>query len=381
MAKNSIEKLPEYQQQKINAAKQAAIATSGGSAGSASSAGFGGSGGSADSASSAGVGGGKSKKNNNNKNNKNNKNGNAPVDATSADNLPYTVLGYTPEMYTPATAPDIPEFNAPKWSNDYLNNIDTSYYTNAVNRYKAYAEQNRANQLGEAEKAQKTALTQAYVTRLQNERRMAENMAMAGIRGGATETAMLNLANQYGQARASANTDYTNSVNAINQSIDSNIFDYQSDMDARAEEYRQNMGQAQWQADREGYGNQYQANLDRLWNIYNAQNDANMYNVEARNAANQSLVEAQNNAYINQFNAKREDKQNRNANAEFGTVNYYTNKYSTKSKENLKELEKKLENKKDKLEKGGVKKKEKDEYKRIKNKLAGVAAARANKTK
>lgn len=299
----------------------------------------------------------------------------------SGNKLPYAIQQYTPQMATLAEAPTIQDYAAPQWSNDYLKNIDTSYYTNAVDRYKNYAEQNRANQLGEAEKAQKNALTQAYVTKLQNERKMADNLARAGIRGGATETSMLNLANQYGTARNAANTDYSNSVNTINQAIDSNIFDYQSDMDARAEEYRQNMGQAQWQADRENYGNTYQANLDRLWNIYNATNDLNMANVQAANDASKSYYDALNNAYINDYNAKREDKQNKNANGEFGTVNYYTNRYSTKSKKNLKKLENKLEKQKDKLAKGGVKKSEKQEYKQIKNRLAGIAAARANKNK
>lgn len=156
-----------------------------------------------------------------------------------------------------------PEYDEKK----YRQGIDTSFYTNAVNQYTAQANKERQTQLGEAQKNQQSALKQAYVTRLQNQQRLNNNLAQAGIRGGMTETANLNLANQYGQARAAANSDYTNSVNQINQSTDRNIFDYRMDMDSRAEEYRQNQANARWQADREDSLNQYNA-AQEYWNNY-----------------------------------------------------------------------------------------------------------------
>lgn len=150
----------------------------------------------------------------------------------------------------------------------YRQGIDTSFYTNAVNNYTAQANKERATQIGEAQKNQQSALKQAYVTRLQNQQRLNNNLAQAGIRGGMTETANLNLANQYGQARAAANTDYTNSVNQINQATDRNIFDYRSDMESRAEEYRQNQANARWQADREDSLNQYNSAAEYWSNYY-----------------------------------------------------------------------------------------------------------------
>lgn len=159
-------------------------------------------------------------------------------------------------------------YTAPKYDEKkYRQGIDTSFYTNAVNQYTAQANKERQTQLGEAQKNQQSALKQAYVTRLQNQQRLNNNLAQAGIRGGMTETANLNLANQYGQARAAANSDYTNSVNQINQSTDRNIFDYRMDMDSRAEEYRQNQANARWQADREDSLNQYNA-AQEYWNNY-----------------------------------------------------------------------------------------------------------------
>lgn len=159
-------------------------------------------------------------------------------------------------------------YTAPQYDEKkYRQGIDTSFYTNAVNTYTAQANKERQTQLGEAQKNQQSALKQAYITRLQNQQKLNNNLAQAGIRGGMTETANLNLANQYGQARAAANSDYANSVNQINQSTDRNIFDYRMDMDSRAEEYRQNQANARWQADREDSLNQYNA-AQEYWNNY-----------------------------------------------------------------------------------------------------------------
>lgn len=156
-----------------------------------------------------------------------------------------------------------PEYDEKK----YRQGIDTSFYNNAINNYKAQAEQQRATQLGEAQKTQQSALKQAYINRVQNQQKLNQNLAQAGIRGGMTETANLNLMNQYGQARAAANTDYSNSVNQINQATDRNIFDYQSDMESRAEEYRQNQANARWQAAREDSLNAWNSTQD-YWNNY-----------------------------------------------------------------------------------------------------------------
>lgn len=156
-----------------------------------------------------------------------------------------------------------PEYDEKK----YRQGIDTSFYNNAINNYKAQAEQQRATQLGETQKAQQSALKQAYINRVQNQQKLNQNLAQAGIRGGTTETANLNLMNQYGQARAAANTDYSNSVNQINQAIDRNIFDYQSDMESRAEEYRQNQANARWQAAREDSLNMWNSTQE-YWNNY-----------------------------------------------------------------------------------------------------------------
>ena len=168
----------------------------------------------------------------------------------------------------------------------YRQGIDTSFYQNAINNYTAQANKERQTQLGEAQKTQQSALKQAYVTRLQNQQKLNQNLAQAGIRGGMTETANLNLANQYGQARAAANADYANSVNQINQNTDRNIFDYTSDMQSRAEEYRQNQANARWQAAREDSLNEWNSTQE-YWNNYYMDKYSGFSKKEAQKALKQ----------------------------------------------------------------------------------------------
>ena len=151
--------------------------------------------------------------------------------------------------------------------NKYRNGIDTSYYDNAINTYKQQQEENRKQQINDAASARDSALRQAYVNRMQSQMALNKNLAQAGIRGGATETSNLRLATNYGNQRAAANSDYSNSVNSINRGIDQNIADYTSDMNSRAEEYRQNLAQARWQADREDSTNE-QNRLTDYWSNY-----------------------------------------------------------------------------------------------------------------
>lgn len=179
----------------------------------------------------------------------------------------------------------ISAYQAPDYDEKkYRAGINTDYYKNAVNQYTADANAERNRQIGEAQKTQQANLRNAYVNRLQNEQKMNNNLAMSGIRGGMTETANLNLMNQYGQARASANTDYANSVNQINTTTDQNIRDYRNDMDSRAEEYRQNLAQARWQAEREDKTNEIARQTEYWSNFY-----TNYYSGFSKKDANKAV--------------------------------------------------------------------------------------------
>ena len=179
-----------------------------------------------------------------------------------------------------ATAYQAPDYDEKK----YRAGINTDFYKNAVNQYTADANAERNRQIGEAQKTQQANLRNAYVNRLQNEQKMNNNLAMSGIRGGMTETANLNLMNQYGQARSAANTDYANTVNQINTTTDQNIRDYRNDMDSRAEEYRQNLAQARWQAEREDKTNEVARQTEYWSNFY-----TNYYSGFSKKDANKAV--------------------------------------------------------------------------------------------
>lgn len=273
---------------------------------------------------------------------------------------------------TVADAPELPSYTGVKYDDaNYKSSADTSFYDTSIQKYKDYAEQLRANQLGEAQKTQQSALKQAYITRLQNENKLKDTLTRSGLRGGITETGMLKLANTYGQARAAANTDYNNSVNSINQSIDQNIFDYTADAEARAEEYRQNLAQTLWQADREDYNNAYQADLDKTWNMWNAQNEVNTANYDAAKDAEIARANAQTEANANAMNVAREDFTN--------NVGYWTNRYSKSSKSTLRKIMKACDKKIDKLQKGKESAAQKKKIQALRAKREGAAAALANK--
>lgn len=151
----------------------------------------------------------------------------------------------------------------------YRNGINTNFYTNAIKTYTAQAQKDKNAQIAEARKEQSSNLKSAYINRLQNEQKMNDNLARAGIRGGMTETSNMKIANQYGQERATANSNYANAVNQINQNYNKNIADYTSDMNSRAEEYRQNLAQARWQADRQDQSNEVARQTEYWSNYYN----------------------------------------------------------------------------------------------------------------
>ena len=178
-----------------------------------------------------------------------------------------------------ATAYQAPDYDEKK----YRAGINTDYYKNAVNQYTADANAERQRQIGEAQKTQQANLRNAYVNRLQSEKNLNKQLATSGIRGGATETANLNLMNQYGQARSAANTDYANSVNQINTTTDQNIRDYRNDMESRAEEYLQNTAQARWQAEREDKTNEV-ARQTEYWSNYYTNYYSGYSKKDAKNA-------------------------------------------------------------------------------------------------
>lgn len=117
---------------------------------------------------------------------------------------------------------------------------DTSYYDEEIKRYNQFADQQAAQQIEQAQKAAQGQLRQAYAQRMQNQKSLNQNLAMSGIRGGATETSNLNLMNQYGQQRSQINSDLANSVLGINTATAENKFNNMMQTESARREYIEN---------------------------------------------------------------------------------------------------------------------------------------------
>ena len=152
-----------------------------------------------------------------------------------------------------------------KYYNKYMRgmNDNLSAYDDLAKSYAASVDQDAQNQISDATKTAEGQLRQAYITRMQDQRTLNNNLATAGIRGGATETASLNLANQYGNTRNSINSNLASSITGINRTAAQNKLAYQQDIDAKKQAYIENRQSEARQAAREDLTN-YRNRKDML---------------------------------------------------------------------------------------------------------------------
>lgn len=106
--------------------------------------------------------------------------------------------------------------------------------------YNQNVDSNANQQIAQAQSSAGDQLRQAYVNNIQNQRQVQNNLAKAGIRGGMTETANMNLANAYGNQRGQINSDMMNSINQINQTALQNKQQYALETDSAMREAFEN---------------------------------------------------------------------------------------------------------------------------------------------
>lgn len=115
--------------------------------------------------------------------------------------------------------------------------FDTSAYDRLYNNYAQSVNADAARQIQEAKRSADQQLRQAYITRAQNQQTLNNNLAMAGIRGGATETANIKLANQYGNSVGQINSQLASTTESINKTAAQNKLAYRQDIDAKKQQY------------------------------------------------------------------------------------------------------------------------------------------------
>lgn len=109
---------------------------------------------------------------------------------------------------------------------------DTSRYDAMYNDF-----EKRQLELADKQKKQTEAdynqrLKQAYISNMQDKKALNENLAKAGIRGGATETATLATNTAYQNTRQSIGQERNQAIQAINENAQSNILNYKQTNDA-----------------------------------------------------------------------------------------------------------------------------------------------------
>lgn len=103
---------------------------------------------------------------------------------------------------------------------------NTSYYDKAIEDYKKKATQSANQNIADTKANYNAQLKQAYTNNMVAQRNLQNQMKTAGIRGGATETANLNLANQYNSNVGTINANKNADIQKINQNLADNIFEY-----------------------------------------------------------------------------------------------------------------------------------------------------------
>lgn len=117
---------------------------------------------------------------------------------------------------------------------------NTSYYDNAINEYNKKVDSDTKTQITDAQNSANSQLKQAYISRMQNQQKLNNQLAQAGIRGGVTETSNIKLDTDYGNTRNTINSDLTNTIKDINTTAQDNKFNYTQTMNSAKQEYIQN---------------------------------------------------------------------------------------------------------------------------------------------
>ena len=177
-----------------------------------------------------------------------------------------------------ASKPSTPGYN--DYYRQYYAGTNTSAYDRMLNDYNRSVDIDTARQIAAANANAKGQLRQAYVSRMQNQNQLNQNLAAAGIRGGATETANLNLMNQYGNTRSTINSNLSSSINDINRTAQQNKLAYKQDIDAKKQAYVENRQAEARQAAREEVNNARNRAIAREETLYNRKQTKRTQDVE-----------------------------------------------------------------------------------------------------
>lgn len=112
-------------------------------------------------------------------------------------------------------------------------------YDNLYNDYKTKNEQDTAAKKQQTTEDYNTKLKEAYISRMQNEKTLNDNLKKSGIRGGATETSHLKLATNYENTRNDTNKEKARALQDIDSQAADNLFNYKQTTDQAKISYQE----------------------------------------------------------------------------------------------------------------------------------------------
>lgn len=156
----------------------------------------------------------------------------------------------------------------------------TAFYDQAIADYNKKAKSDYNRQVKQINQEQAGGLKEAYIARMQNQQALQNNLANAGIRGGATETAQLNMMNAYQNQRNTVNQQAQQQRQDAYATYQDNVFNNTQQMRTAQAQYLENMR------------NQfYQAKYNKRYNIKQLKKELDKVNsYEEKMAINQRIA-------------------------------------------------------------------------------------------
>ena len=229
---------------------------------------------------------------------------------------------------------------------------DTSRYTKLYEDYEKQENANAQKKKDETNATYDQRLKQAYVTSVQGQKALNETLAKAGIRGGASESAILKAQNNYANNVNTINSERNQAIRDIDSQSAQNKFEYKQTTDMAANSYiegreAEDRQTAQAEADKKA-----QADAEYWTAKYGGVTDKKTLKTALANAETieeQTIIQARMNWIDEDTKAKSEEEK---AKKEEENKTYWEAKYSTWY--SISKLNKRLEKAKTKAEKSAI---------------------------
>lgn len=128
---------------------------------------------------------------------------------------------------------------AKKQAKTVFNKYDTSTYDNAMAAYEQKAKADMETSKQETNAQYDSQAKQAYISKMQNQRQLQNNLIQQGIRGGSSETSQLKQQSSYENTRNTIAANRQSALRSIEKETSDNIFNYNQEQNAAKQAYIQ----------------------------------------------------------------------------------------------------------------------------------------------